>query len=127
MEENQVPEEGKQDMVDRKAAWIERAFDKLFAAVQQNVFATLLVLALIVIFWQQSAINELNKLRIADITSLNEKINAAVEKSVDKKLPEHLAPYEAKQDSISNNVDTSLNNLNGTVETVKRYFNKKNK
>lgn len=125
MEENQVPEEGKQDMVDRKAAWLERMFDRLFAAVQQNVFATLLVLAVGVIFWQQATINRLNELRIADITSLNEKINVAVERSVERKLPEKLAPYEAKQDSISKNVDTSLYNLNGTVESVKQYIKKK--
>jgi diacylglycerol kinase len=124
MADEQTPGE-KQDVIDRKAAWIERAFDKLFAAVQQNVFATLLVLAVGVIFWQQGTINKLNELRIADITTLNEKINAAVEKRVDDKLTEKLAPYEAKQDSISKNVDTSLYNLNGTVETVKQYIKKK--
>lgn len=124
MEENETPEV-KQDMVDRKAAWVERAFDKLFAAVQQNVFATLLVLAVGVIFWQQGTINRLNELRIADITTLNEKINAAVEKGVERKLSEKMAPYVAQQDSTRKNVDTSLYNLNGTLESVKKYLKAK--
>jgi hypothetical protein len=124
MAEEQTPSE-KQDMVDRKAAWIERMFDRLFAAVGANPTAAILVLSVGLNFWQFSINKDINELRISDNARLNEKINAAVEKSVERKLPEHLAPYEAKQDSISKNMDTSLYNLNGTVESVKQYIKKK--
>lgn len=115
----------KQDMVDRKAAWIERMFDRLFSAIGANPTAAILVLSAGLNIWQFSINNELNQLRINDITNLNEKINAAVQKSVEREIPKKLAPYEAKQDSISKNVDTSLYNLNGTVESVKQYIKKK--
>lgn len=126
MQEQESPvAKARQDMVDRKAAWIERMFDKLFSAIGANPTAAILVISAGLNVWQFSINNDLNKLRIQDITNLNEKINAAVEKSVERELPKKLAPYEAKQDSISKNVDTSLYNLNGTVESVKQYIKKK--
>lgn len=114
----------KQDMIDRKAAWLERMFDRLFIAVQQNPFATMLLLSVGLNFWQYNVINEMNRLRIQDITMLNEKINIAVAKGVERELPKQLAPYKEQQDSNSKRLDTSLINLNGTVESVKQYFNK---
>ncbi len=123
MEENLTP--NKQDMVDRKAAWIEKMFKLLFSSIQNDLKGTFLVLAVIVIIWQQITINTLNTLRIQDITSLNEKINAAVEKRVESKVSEQMVPLQAKQDSLSNNVDTSLLNLNGTLETVKKLIKNK--
>lgn len=117
-------EGNKQDMMDRKLSFLERSFDRLFAAVQQNQLATMLILSIGLNFWQFNINNELNRLRIADITSLNEKVNQAVEKSVSRKLPEQLAPYKDQQDSNTKKLDTSLINLNGTVESVKQYFNK---
>lgn len=122
MEENIIPE--KQDMLDRKGAWIERMFDRLFSAVQKNPFATLLILSIGLNFWQYNINNEMNRLRIQDITMLNEKINVAVAAGVQRELPKQLAPYQAQQDSNSKKLDTSLINLNGTVESVKQYFNK---
>lgn len=122
MEENIIPE--KQDMLDRKGAWIERMFDRLFTAVQKNPFATLLILSIGLNFWQYNINNEMNRLRIQDITLLNEKINVAVAAGVQRELPKQLAPYQAQQDSNSKKLDTSLINLNGTVESVKQYFNK---
>jgi len=116
--------ETKQDMIDRKAAWLERMFDRLFIAVQQNPFATMLLLSVGLNFWQYNVINEMNRLRIQDITMLNEKINIAVAKGVERELPKQLAPYKEQQDSNSKRLDTSLINLNGTVESVKQYFNK---
>lgn len=116
--------ETKQDMIDRKAAWLERMFDRLFIAVQQNPFATMLILSVGLNFWQYNVINEMNRLRIQDITMLNEKINIAVAKGVERELPKQLAPYKEQQDSNSKRLDTSLINLNGTVESVKQYFNK---
>ncbi|SHG08036.1 hypothetical protein [Pedobacter caeni] len=116
--------ETKQDMIDRKAAWFERMFDRLFFAVQQNPFATMLLLSVGLNFWQYNVINEMNRLRIQDITMLNEKINVAVAKGVERELPRQLAPYKEQQDSNSKRLDTSLINLNGTVESVKQYFNK---
>lgn len=123
MDENLTP--NKQDMVDRKAAWIEKMFKLLFSSIQNDLKGTFLVLAVIVIIWQQITINTLNTLRIQDITSLNEKINAAVEKRVESKVSEQMVPLQAKQDSLSNNVDTSLLNLNGTLETVKKLIKNK--
>ena len=122
MEENEITP--KQDLVDRKAAWIERMFDRLFIAVQKNPFATLLILSIGLNFWQYNINNEMNRLRIQDITLLNEKINVAVAAGVQRELPKQLAPYQAQQDSNSKKLDTSLTNLNGTVETVKQDFNK---
>lgn len=116
--------ETKQDMIDRKAAWLERMFDRLFIAVQQNPFATMLILSVGLNFWQYNVINEMNRLRIQDITMLNEKINIAVAKGVERELPKQLAPYKEQQDSNSKRLDTSLINLNGTVESVKQYFNR---
>jgi hypothetical protein len=116
--------ETRQDMIDRKAAWLERMFDRLFIAVQQNPFATMLLLSVGLNFWQYNVINEMNRLRIQDITMLNEKINIAVAKGVERELPKQLAPYKEQQDSNSKRLDTSLINLNGTVESVKQYFNK---
>lgn len=116
--------ETKQDMIDRKAAWLERMFDRLFIAVQQNPFATMLLLSVGLNFWQYNVINEMNRLRIQDITMLNEKINIAVAKGVERELPKQLAPYKEQQDSNSKRLDTSLINLNGTVESVKQYFNR---
>lgn len=116
--------ETKQDMIDRKAAWLERMFDRMFIAVQQNPFATMLLLSVGLNFWQYNVINEMNRLRIQDITMLNEKINIAVAKGVERELPKQLAPYKEQQDSNSKRLDTSLINLNGTVESVKQYFNK---
>lgn len=125
MEEKEVPEEGKkQDMIDRKAAWLERMFDRLFAAVGKDPKAALLVLSIALNFWMFSIIMDLNRLRIADIASLNEKINEAVEKSVKHELPKQLAPYKEQQDSNSKKLDSSLINLDGTVEKVKQYYNK---
>ena len=123
MEEIQNPPAETQDMIDRKAAWIERMFDRLFTAVQLNPFATMLLLSVAMNFWQYSALNEMNRLRIKDITSLNEKINLAVEKGVRQELPRQLAPYKEQQDSNNKKLDTSLIHLNGTVESVRRYIN----
>jgi hypothetical protein len=58
--------ETKQDMIDRKAAWLERMFDRLFIAVQQNPFATMLILSVGLNFWQYNVINEMNRLRIQE-------------------------------------------------------------
>ncbi|WP_158797685.1 hypothetical protein [Pedobacter sp. L105] len=127
MEEKEIPGLGNnQDMVDRKAAWVERMFDKLFAAIEKDPKAALLVLSVVLNFWMFSIITDLNKLRIADITLLNEKINIAVERSVKNELPKQLAPYKEQQDSNSKKLDSSLINLDGTVEKVKQYY-KKNK
>lgn len=127
MKEKEIPVlDDKQDMMDRKAAWIERMFDRLFAAVEKDPKATLLVLSVALNFWMFSIITNLNKLRIADITLLNEKINKAVEQSVKNELPKQMAPYKEQQDSNNKKLDSSLINLDGTVEKVKQYY-KKNK
>ncbi len=126
MQEQESPvAKAKQDMVDRKAAWIERMFDRLFAAIQKNPFATIAVLSLSMNIWQFSINNHINELRLSDKDKSNADIVAEVRRTVDRELPKKLAPYEAKQDSISKNVDTSLYNLNGTVESVKQYIKKK--
>lgn len=122
MEENPTP---KQDMVDRKAAWIERMFDRLFLAILKNPYGALLVVSVFMNIWQFN-INASKDVRWQeDITKLNDKINAAVERSVQRELPKQMVPLQAKQDSLSNNVDTSLINLNGTLETVKKLIKSK--
>jgi len=120
-----MPDQNKLDALDRKGAWVERMFDRVFKAAREDTKATIIVVLLGWIIWQQITINEANRLRIADITALNEKINLATEKSVERKLNEKLAPIQAKQDSTSKAVDTTLLNLNGTVESVRKYINKK--
>lgn len=122
MEENQTP---KQDMVDRKAAWIERIFDKLYAATIKNPYGALLVVSVLMNIWQFN-INANKDVRWQeDITKLNDKINAAVERSVQRELPKQMVTIQAKQDSVSKNVDTSLLNLNGTLETVRKLIKNK--
>lgn len=122
MEENIIPE--KQDMVDRKAAWIERMFDRLFTAMQKNMTATVLILSLGLNFYQYTLKNEVDALRLAEYARSKEEMILEVRRSVERELPKQLAPYQAQQDSNSKKLDTSLINLNGTVESVKQYFNK---
>ena len=114
-ETNNAP---KQDMIDRKGAWLERMFDRLFLAVQKNPFATMLILSVGLNFWQFSIYTDLNKARILDITTLNEKINIAVEKRVNSELPKQIAPIQAEQEERSKKTDTSLNNLNQALDKI---------
>ncbi|SMC53459.1 hypothetical protein [Pedobacter nyackensis] len=122
MEENQTP---KQDMVDRKAAWIERMFDKLYAATIKNPYGALLVVSVLMNIWQFNIAANKDVRWQEDITKLNDKINAAVERSVQRELPKQMVTIQAKQDSVSKNVDTSLLNLNGTLETVRKLIKNK--
>lgn len=117
--------EEQQDIIDRKGAWIERMFDRLFSAIKENPFATLLVLSVGLNFMQYQEAKNKDKAWRADITSLNEKINAAVKERVLSELPKQLEPIRASQDSSSKKVDTSLNNINETVQSVKKYFDKR--
>lgn len=114
-------------MFDRKAAWIERMFDRLFTAIQKNPFAALLVLSVALNLWQYNINNEVNRLRIADITSFNERIVIEVRKGVQSELPKQLAPYKEQQDSNTSKLDTSLVNLDQTLQSLKQYFNKNKK
>lgn len=114
-------------MLDRKMSWLERMFDRLFSAIQKDMKGTLLILSIGMNFYITNLYIKLNA------SSKEEMINE-VRRSVQRELPKSLAPIQAKQDSISKNidsmnknVDTSLINLNGTVETVKQYFNKNKK
>ncbi|RZJ91831.1 MAG: hypothetical protein EOO20_03975 [Chryseobacterium sp.] len=115
----------KEDVIDRKGAWIERMFDRLFSAITQNPWATLLVLSVGLNLLQYQEAKDKDNAWRKDITSLNEKINQAVEKRVEFETTKQIAPIKAQQDSTSKKVDTSLININGTVESVKQYFNKK--
>lgn len=121
-EENQTP--GKQDMVDRKAAWVERMFDRLFAAIQKNPYATIAVISVGMNIWQFNIGTDKDRLRIQDITTLNEKVNMAIEKRVDEKVSEKMVPIQAKTDSVTSNIDTSLTNLNGIVNSIKQSIKK---
>lgn len=117
MEENLTPP-GKQDMIDRKGAWLERMFDRLFIAVQKNPSAALLVLSVGMNFWQFSINNDLNKQLIMHITTLNEKINKAVADRVQTELPKQMAPIQAQQEERGKQVDTSLNKFNHALEKI---------
>lgn len=117
----------KQDMFDRKMGFIERMFDKITTAISNDVKGTILAISVMVNVWLMREISDVNRLRIEDITSLNEKINIAVEKRVSNEIPKQLAPYKEQQDSNSKKLDTSLINLNGTVEKVQKYIDKQRK
>lgn len=121
MEEIKTPQECKQDMIDRKGAWLERMFDRLFAAILKNPFAALLVLAVAGLFYQQGVINHINELRLSDKDKSNQEMVNEVRRTVDHQM----APIQAQTDSNSRKIDTSLINLNGTVESVKQYIKKK--
>lgn len=94
-----------QDIIDRKAAWMERMFDKLFFALQLNPYATMLILSVGLNFWQYSINNEMNQLRIKDITMLNEKINVAIEKGVQTELTR--IQYKNYKEGASKKADSS--------------------
>lgn len=115
----------KQDMVDRKAAWIERMFDRLFAAIQKNPFAALLVMSVGLNMWVIKMNSDLQQARLNDSALSKKELIDEVRRSVTRELPKQIAPIQAKQDSVSKNVDTSLINLNGTLETVKKLIKDK--
>lgn len=123
MEENQTP--GKQDMVDRKAAWIERMFDRLFLAFQKDLKGALLIIAIGVIIWQQYAIIGEKQARLDDNKVSKKEMIDEVRRNMEIELPKRIAPIQATQDSIGKNVDTSLLRLNGTLETVKKLIKSK--
>jgi hypothetical protein len=115
----------KEDVIDRKGAWIERMFDRLFLAIKENPFATLLVLSVGLNFMLISMNSDLQQARLDDEKKSNQEMIDEVRRSVQKETTKQIAPIKAQQDSIVKNVDTSLININGTVESVKKYFNKK--
>lgn len=123
MEENLNP--GKQDMVDRKAAWIERMFDRLFLAFQKDLKGALLIIAIGVIIWQQYAIIGEKQARLDDNKVSKKEMIDEVRRNMEIELPKRIAPIQATQDSIGKNVDTSLLRLNGTLETVKKLIRSK--
>lgn len=126
MEEPNIPDAGaKQDVIDRKAAWIERMFTMLFAAIQKNLLGTILILSLFLNFYQYNLKNDLDAQRLADAAQSKEEMINEVRRSVRQELPRQIAPIQAQQDSMNKKVDTSLINLNGTVESVKQYIIKK--
>ena len=115
----------KEDVIDRKGAWIERMFDRLYLAVSQNPWATLLVLSVGLNFMLISMNSDLQEARLSDEKSANKEMIDEVRRSVQRETTRQLEPIKAQQDSVIKNVDTSLININGTVESVKQYFNKK--
>lgn len=114
----------KEDALDRKGAWIERMFDKLFSAMTQNPWATLLVLSVGLNFMQYSEAKDKDDKWRADITALNEKINAAVEYRVEKETTKQLQPIQAQQNRTDSRIDTSLQRLDETVEKVNKKYNR---
>jgi hypothetical protein len=123
MEENATPT--KQDMVDRKGAWIERMFDRLFAAILKSPYATLLVLSVILNYILIDMVIDEKQARLDDKTVSNKEMIDEVRRSVQRELPKQMETIQAKQDSVSKNVDTSLLNLNGTLETVRKLIKSK--
>jgi len=108
----------KQDAIDRKGAFIERMFDRLYAAIKENPLATILVFSVALNFW-------VIKLYIELIKTSKEEMIAEVRSTVKIETEQYMKPIKAQQDSVIKNVDTSLININGTVEQVKKYFNSK--
>jgi len=113
-----------QDIIDRKGAWIERMFDRLFIAIKENTTGAILVVSVFFNIWQFNIGASKDQRWQDDITKLNDKINLAVEKSVQREIPKQLAPIIAKADSSSKSIDTSLLNIDGAVETFKQYIHK---
>lgn len=114
-----------EDVIDRKGAWIERMFDRLFIAIKENPFATLLVLSVGLNFMLINMNSNLQQARLDDEKKSNKEMIDEVRRSVERETTKQIAPIKAQQDSIVKNVDTSLININGTVESVKKYFDKK--
>lgn len=117
--------EEQQDIIDRKGAWIERMFDRLFSAIKENPFATLLVLSVGLNFMLMNMNSTLQEARLTDSKASKKEILDEVRKSVERETAKQLEPIKASQDSSSKKVDTSLNNINETVQSVKEYFNKR--
>lgn len=117
--------EENQDLIDRKGAWVERMFDRLFLAIKENPFATLLVLSVGLNFMLINMNTTLQEARLTDSKASKKEIIDEVRNSVERETTRQLAPIKALQDSSSKKVDTSLNNINETVQSVKEYFNKR--
>lgn len=115
----------KEDVIDRKGAWIERMFDRLYLAVTQNPWAALLVLSVGLNFMLIRMNGNLQEARLTDSQASKKEIIDEVRRSVRLETTRQITPIKAQQDSVLKNVDTSLTNINGTVESVKQYFNKK--
>ncbi|MDQ1139404.1 hypothetical protein [Pedobacter agri] len=115
----------KEDVIDRKGAWIERMFDRLYLAIKENPLATLLVLSVGLNIMLINMNSDLQEARLSDEKSSNKEMIEEVRRSVQRETTRQIAPIKAQQDSVIKNVDTSLININGTVESVKQYFNKK--
>lgn len=96
-------------------------FDRLFSAVMKNPYGALLVVSVFINVWLIKMNSELQQARLNDNASSKKEMIDEVRRSVGRQI----APIQAKQDSVSKNVDTSLNNLNGTLETVKKLINRK--
>jgi len=126
-EELEPAEPGKQDMIDRKAAWIERMFDRLFGAIQKNPYATIAVISIAMNIWQFNIGTDKDAARILDITQLNEKVNKAIEARVEQKVSEKMAPIQAQQEDQNKKLDTSLNKFDNTMKAVKELVTSKNK
>lgn len=103
-----------EDALDRKAAWLERWFTTLFAAIKENVFATLLILAIGIIFWQQTIINTKNEQIIAE----KEASKAEMIKEVRSTVSRQLAPVIANNDSATKRLDTSLTRVEKTINKL---------
>lgn len=108
----------KSDLIDRKGAWIERMFDRVFAAIKENPYATLLVLSVALNFMQYREAKQSFKDWQNDTKALNEKINIAIEKSVERQLGEKMEPII----NSNNKLDTALTKMDKTVENFKKKY-----
>lgn len=106
------------DILDRKGAWIERMFDRIYNGIKENPTATVLVLSIGLNFMQYREAKQLAKEWKADITALNEKINVAIEKSVERQLGEKMEPII----NSNNKLDTALTKMDRTVENFKKKY-----
>ncbi|WP_285011183.1 hypothetical protein [Pedobacter faecalis] len=113
-----------QDVIDRKGAWFERMFDRLFLAIKENPYGTIAIVSVLINVWLLNIIIEGYQDRLNDNRASKDEMISEVRNSVRREIPKQMEPIKAKQDSISKSVDTTLLNINGTVESVKEYFNK---
>lgn len=108
----------KQDVLDRKGAWVERMFDRIYNGIKENPLAVLLALSVMLNFF-------VIKLYVDTINKSKEELVAEVRRTVKFETERQMMPIIAQQDSVIKNVDTSLTNINGTVEQFKEYFKSK--
>ncbi|WP_407431282.1 hypothetical protein [Arcticibacter sp.] len=111
----------KQDMIDRKISSLERIFDKLYLAVKSDGKSTIVVILIMYSVFITIKYINLNDLSKAEIIA---EVRRTAKAEAEKQVAQQMQPIKDSQAEQGKKVDTSLNNLNGTVESVKQFVKK---